>query len=223
VHQAQTIIQLLEQLADRPVEERQAVRRGYDLATALFAGRYRACGRPFVAHLVGTASALARHGAPIDVVLAGLLHAAYAQGVFPNWKRRRDLVRESIGPKAEALVHEYERFDWKRVPEQIGEADREVVWLRIANEVDECGDRSLRYVGEHKRAQVEQGIPQFVAAARHYDMPALADELEAVYAENEGDPIPELVSSHQRSFILTPPLRWIMNRRWKELRRGRRS
>lgn len=68
----------------------QAIARGYDAddvrkiewacdyATRLCDGRYRADGRPFLNHVIGTASALAHYGFRHDVVAAGLLHAAYA-------------------------------------------------------------------------------------------------------------------------------------------------
>ena len=69
----------------------QAVARGYDAdevrkiegacdyATRLCDGRYRADGRPFLNHVIGTASALVHYGFRNDIVAAGLLHAAYAQ------------------------------------------------------------------------------------------------------------------------------------------------
>jgi hypothetical protein len=68
----------------------QAIARGYDAgdvrkiewacdyATRLCDGLYRADGRPFLNHVIGTASALVRYGFRHDIVAAGLLHAAYA-------------------------------------------------------------------------------------------------------------------------------------------------
>jgi hypothetical protein len=54
-----------------------------DLATLLMDGAYRADGRPFLNHLIGTASALLRYDFRPEVVLAGLLHAAYTHR--PGW------------------------------------------------------------------------------------------------------------------------------------------
>ena len=75
---AQTNLALYQQLHDLGYtpEKLADIREAYELATALFAGRFRPCGRPFTAHLVGTASVLAKLGAPAAVVAAGLLHAA---------------------------------------------------------------------------------------------------------------------------------------------------
>jgi len=217
---AQTIVQLLEQLEPRSLEERQRVRRGYTFATQIFAGRYRACGRPFVSHLIGTASALDREGAPIDIVLAGLLHAAYEQGAFPSVPDRRTQVREAIGEAAEALVHRYQHFDTARVPDDISETERDVVLLRIANEFDECGDRGMRYVGPKKRARTLAGIPKYIKAARAYGLPHLAEGLETAMAENEGAPEPGLAGESDGSYTLTPPLRTQFRKRIQTRRRA---
>src|SRR5262249_47294175 len=83
---AQTIIQLHNQLVrdGYTVDDLRQVRRAYDLAATLFGGMLRASGKTFLAHCVGTASTLARFGAPGVVVVAGLLHAAYTHGRFPS-------------------------------------------------------------------------------------------------------------------------------------------
>ena len=217
---AQTIVQLLEQIEHRPLAERQGVRRGYDFATRLFAGRYRACGRPFVSHLIGTASALDREGASIDMVLAGLLHAAYEQGEFPPGSDRRALLRDEIGDGAEALVHRDQHFDTARVPDDISEAERDVVLLRIANEFDELGDRGMRYVGPNKRKGVIAGVAKYVVAARSYGLPHLAEQLEALVAENAGEPEPALAGKADGSYTLAPPLRTQIRKRVKARRRS---
>jgi glycosyltransferase involved in cell wall biosynthesis len=67
----------------------QAIARGYssedvrliddaaDYATALHDGLYRPDGRPFLNHVIGTASALVRYELQVDIVRAGLVHAAH--------------------------------------------------------------------------------------------------------------------------------------------------
>jgi len=59
----------------------------YEFATSLFTGHLRASGKPFLSHLVGTASTLAALGAPAVAVGAGLLHAAYSDGDFGIMRR----------------------------------------------------------------------------------------------------------------------------------------
>lgn len=72
----------------------QARRKGYDaseiqhliqggvMVMQLFDGMYRPCGRPFLNHLVGTASVLVFYGFEISLVLAGLLHATFSHGLY---------------------------------------------------------------------------------------------------------------------------------------------
>lgn len=80
----------------------------YELSARLFAGRYRATGKPFVCHLVGTASLLLPESPPVHVIAAALLHAAYLPIISPTGKRevtrkiREDLRR--VSPAAEALI-----------------------------------------------------------------------------------------------------------------------
>ena len=45
-----------------------------------FSAQYRGNGKPFIAHLVGTASLLVSRRAPLSQVLAALLHATYQAG-----------------------------------------------------------------------------------------------------------------------------------------------
>jgi hypothetical protein len=46
-------------------------------ALVLSSGGYRPCGRPFINHLIGTASVLVHYGFETRLVVGGLLHAAY--------------------------------------------------------------------------------------------------------------------------------------------------
>src|SRR5215469_10044102 len=101
---AQTNIQLYNQLAELgyTAEDARRVHRAYGLAMQLFTGSYRGSGRPFLSHLVGTASVLASVRAPIEVVTAGLLHtwrpAVVSRRVLAKlshalaWRRRKRAV-----------------------------------------------------------------------------------------------------------------------------------
>ena len=83
---AQTNIQLFNQLRHGGYSntELSLVRDAYELAMDLFTGRYQPSGKPFVAHVVGTASILASLRLSAQVVAAGLLHNVYEQGDFGN-------------------------------------------------------------------------------------------------------------------------------------------
>src|SRR5262245_40073116 len=117
---AQTNLQLYGQLLfeGRREAELRLVHETYELALRLFAAQYRGNGKPFVSHLVGVASILAAHRQPIDTVAAGLLHSVYTFGEFGDGTRqatprKRNEVRNAVGPAVEELVHQYAVIDWK--------------------------------------------------------------------------------------------------------------
>ena len=87
---AQTNIQLVNQLQRDGYHssEIELVVRSYELAMRVFTGLFRSCEKTFIAHLVGTASILSKHRAPLNVVVAGLLHSAYTVGDFGESVRR---------------------------------------------------------------------------------------------------------------------------------------
>ncbi len=103
----------------------QAERRGYTpndlntiaqcllLAMRLSNGGYRACGRPFINHVIGTASALVHYGFELRVILAALLHAAYTHSIphdapDPNTVAHQIMaVLTGINPTLERSVRSY--------------------------------------------------------------------------------------------------------------------
>ncbi|MGB5708108.1 MAG: hypothetical protein WBM41_14910 [Arenicellales bacterium] len=75
---AQTNLQLYNRLQELDYSHQALgdLRDTYDLARELFSGLYRPSGKTFIAHLVGTASILAECRVSIEVIKAGLMHAA---------------------------------------------------------------------------------------------------------------------------------------------------
>src|SRR5688572_5605801 len=78
------------------------VRDSYMFAVGLFSDRFRATGKPFLSHLVSTASLVAAFDARVPMVVAGLLHAVYESGVFADGfvgptDSHRQIVREAAG------------------------------------------------------------------------------------------------------------------------------
>ena len=117
---AQTNLELYAQLGAAGYGEAAvpATAAAYMLAARLFAGLHRASGKVFLAHVVGTASVLVEARARLDVVLAGLVHAAYTHGEFGDgWTgataAKRAQVRAAIGAEAETLVDRYARWPWE--------------------------------------------------------------------------------------------------------------
>ena len=219
---AQTNIQLYNQLSELgySAADLERIHRGYALAMQLFTGSFRGSGRPFLAHLVGTASVLASLRAPIAVVTAGLLHSAYSHGEFGNYwrgmagaKRRR--VRAAVGEEAEDLVVRYTKLSW--TAETIGSLadtassmdgdDRRVLLVRLANEVDDHQDLGLLYVAEAERRRefIRTALHRCVEMAEQLGYPALAIELARVLKETLiGDVPSALRGSKDESFLLAP-------------------
>lgn len=218
---AQTNLQLYRQLrASHPPEAVARAAAGYELAARLFTGRFRGSGKTFLAHLVGTASVLAGIGAPADVVAAGLLHAAYAQGEFGSGvpgvtpARRARLVR-AVGEEAEALVRGFTELAWneRAIPEllaraaTLGPRERDVVRIRLANELEDFLDLGTLY-GTHAEADrkwAEAVGPACAELARRLGHPGLAAELERVFEESARESLPAaLRRPHGGSYLLAP-------------------
>ena len=107
-HLAQTYPQFARQLSVEPWSSREfaLVRAAWELAAGLFAGAERGSGKPFVDHLIGTASGVSIGGGNPDTVAAALVHAAYDQGDFGDGHRgalasHRRRVRAALGATVE--------------------------------------------------------------------------------------------------------------------------
>lgn len=168
---AQTNLQLWQQLqaAGYGDDALLIVGRAYQFAFKLFSGRFRASGKSFLAHLVGTASVLVHLKASATVIAAGLIHAAYDFGDFGGWhifgitaSKRHRLVRE-IGAEVESYVAGYSAMKWnpQTIPvirEQapyFNEKDQLVLLIRLANELEEYLDLGLLYCGS--KSQIYSG------------------------------------------------------------------
>ena len=197
---AHTNVQLYEQLFElgyTPVQL-QEVAAVYDLSLSLFSALLRPDGKPFVSHLVGTASILALHGAEFTVISGGLLHAAYSFGEFGSLRfgltnRKRNRVRAVIGDDAEELVYRYTFFPWNaraieslpnRVP-GMSRIERNLVFMRLANELQEGADASLLYCAAQRRLLKTSYLRLSVKVAEAMQMRDLAGEPEESHRRNE--------------------------------------
>ncbi|HMB87048.1 MAG TPA: HD domain-containing protein [Methylomirabilota bacterium] len=199
---AQTNLQLYAQLADLAYPERDLamVARCYELSMTLFPGTYRASGKPFLAHLVGTAGIVAALRARAPVVAAGLLHATYTHGEFGNgWlgvsDAKRTRVRAAVGPEIEDLVARYTAFRWARatIPAIRAQLDamtaleRDVLLIRLANELEDHLDLGILYSGDAPRRLrfMREDLPAAVEMARRLGHPGLAESLAAAFDQIE--------------------------------------
>ncbi len=200
---AQTNLQLYRQLAaeDYAAAEVRTLAGAYELGLRLFPGMYRGSGKPFLAHLVGTASVLASLGARTPVVATGLLHAVYTHGEFGNGRRgmsgpKRAAVREAVGEEVEDLIARYTRLTWRRhtIPqilarvETMTPVERDVLLVRLANELEDHLDLGILYAAdvERRREFMRADLPAAVEMAERLGFPELAKGLAETFAEVAG-------------------------------------
>ncbi len=210
---AQTNTQLFNQLQDLGygADELDLVARCYGSAVTLFAHRFRACGKPFVNHLVGTASLLAAHGAAVPAVATGLLHAAYAGGRFPLpgaaiTPEKRAWLRRGSSTAVERVVHLYARMGWDRaLVERLDDAldtvsvpAAMVTLVRLANEAEERVDLDLRYTAAPRD---RDWYDPLAALGTRLSFAALAEQFQESRRRMAAfTPAPCLVSAHRHSY-----------------------
>ena len=218
----QTNVQLLRQMsaAGYGSEDLIAVARAYTLGTRLFSGRYRACGKPFVCHLVGTAAILVWLRAPISSVICGLLHAAYQEGDFGNHadgmtRRKRDYVRSVIGETAEdliaaytlssrtarALVERHAKFS------QLTPLETTILLVQLANELEDYRETSVLYMrnADYRLNSIRLSAASQMEMAHLLGFPALAEAMRETYGASLATTIPpELRSSKDNGYTLIP-------------------
>jgi (p)ppGpp synthase/HD superfamily hydrolase len=216
----QTNLQLYAQLVHLGYSEADlaTVARSYELSMALFPGTYRASGKPFLAHLVGTAGIIATLRARAPVVATGLLHAAYTHGEFGNgWlgvsNAKRARVRAAVGPEIEDLVARYTALRWApatipairaRLDAMTG-LERDVLLVRLANELEDHLDLGILYPGDVPRRLrfMREDLPAAVEMAERLGYPELAESLTAAFDQIERAAVsPALRRTQVESFRL---------------------
>ncbi len=169
---AQTNLQLFNQLRrhNYPSQDLQLIVECYALVTQLFTGAFRPSGKTFIAHLVGTASILTSLQQPITVIAAGLLHAAYEMGEFGDRRHqgisryRRRLLQQRLGETIENYIARYTALVWNEATllrvythfADLSLIDRDVLLMRLANELEEYLDLGICYCGAAKQERYLQ-------------------------------------------------------------------
>ena len=223
---AQTNIQLFNQMYDLGYDEQEiaAVKNSYELAMTLFTGRFRGSGKTFIAHLVGTANILASVRSAPGIISAGLLHAAYDGGDFGDSKQglssaKRDYMRAAVGAEVEEYIARYMELGWNQQVARsiydklnsLNQFEREVVLIRLANELEDYLDLGILFCGIKKRTQAgyySSGENILGDIAQKLGFPELADvwklEFEKTAIASE-QPRFESIGHRDFSFV-APPL-----------------
>ena len=156
VHPAQTNVELYAQAitCGYGQDERRRFADAYLFAARQVFPLFRGSGKPFIAHLVGTASLVLESGCPEDWVIGALLHALYQRrvpfegGTSPDG--RRSIVVARFGAAVDDLVHRYtdaESQDLRHCPDELVTAQPDVLTLRLADELEDLSGHALALHG----------------------------------------------------------------------------
>jgi (p)ppGpp synthase/HD superfamily hydrolase len=222
---AQTNVQLFNQLRSEGYtkQDRERVRAAYEFAMRLFAGLFLPSGKTFIDHLVGTASILVSLHVPVELVTAGLIHAAYLHGNFGGIRKgisvtTRKQVRLAVGEKVEEYVVRYERMLWDPQPisflrdtfDGLDAVDRDVLLMRLANELEHNLDLgSLYRVGREDWYQryIESYGPIMVGMAERLGFSSLSAEMANAFRNITSAQIPLqpcMRDSHPAAHLIVP-------------------
>ena len=179
------------------------IKQSYSFVLALFTDMCRGNEKPFICHLVGTASILADNQASPVVIAVGLLHATYAQGVFSDGstgitKNHQYIVKNKFGDEVEALLTEYTKFPW-------GETDIEsllvnhgtysnltksLIFLRIANALEDHLDAGTCYNTKDMYRKKPQILFNISKLADRINKPSIGNQLLELYSKQKKLTIP---------------------------------
>ena len=218
---AQTNIQIFNQLRQAQYSEADLsyICNAYQFAVQIFTGRFRGSGKPFLSHLVGTASILASVHAPINVITAGLLHAAYIYGEYRTEEKgmtdaKREQVRQAVGIDTEELIATYTALKWNKntIPairdriDTLAPTECQVLLIRLANELEDHLDFGVLYCGnaEQRRDYIRSSLYLSVEMAHKLGFPALAAALECNFRDIFSVELPAAVrTSRNSSYLLS--------------------
>jgi hypothetical protein len=180
VFPAQTNLELYAQAIDHGYsrQQRRRLADAYELALPQVYRLARGSGKPFIAHLVGTASLVLESGRPDDWVIGALLHAMYQRrvpfqdGLSPE--QRRDVIADRFGSAVDDLVDRYTEFeseDLSRPPTEFPGSDNDVLTLRLADELEDLTGFALALHGSDDPAV--RGSFAWRSAVKSREAPAL--------------------------------------------------
>ena len=194
---AQTNLQLLAQLRNEGYSDHDLamVNAAYWLAAEAFSGKVRGSGKPFLCHLVGTASATALERPPSHAIAAALCHGILESGDFGHLKSSAvaELLRQRLGSTTVTLLQRYAVMQEARAtaipdllarkPVEAAEPDRWSALIWAANEADDETDAGSRF--RRNRRDRDRRRDFSLALTRHFGWKTLEGALERAYASYE--------------------------------------
>lgn len=190
---AHTNAQLFNQLIEAGYSERDRAYlfKAYQYATARCVG-FQPCGKPFIMHLIRTASILIDLRVSITVIAAGLLHAVYEFGDFGDGSRgistwKRTQLKQHLGQWLDLYVVKYTELRWNdstitKIHSNLAQLElleRDVLLIRLANELEQSLDLEVLYRSDYQQKlnQVKFRSKLIVEIAFSLGYPMLSEQL----------------------------------------------
>jgi (p)ppGpp synthase/HD superfamily hydrolase len=224
---AQTNVQLFNQLRLEGYAKQEIflVWKAYEFGMRLFSGLFLPSGKPFIDHLVGTASILTWLHMPVEIVAAGLIHAAYLHGDFGTLRmgiseKKRKEIRKMVDEKVEEYVAKYDRLMWnppriliiRDTLDELDPVERNVLLIRLSNELEHHLDLgALYFAGDASRQAGHQRYiqrygPIMTEMAERLGTRLLATEMQIVFNKTIAakPPIePCIRSNHSMAYLVS--------------------
>ncbi|MEM7757851.1 MAG: DUF6817 domain-containing protein [Cyanobacteria bacterium P01_A01_bin.40] len=190
---AQNNVQLLNQLRKHhySLDELHFIFDSYQYCIELCAG-FQSSGKPFIAHLVRTASILVELKQETSVIVSGLLHSVYEFGDFGDGSRKvtswkRELVKKKVGKTVENYIYQYACLQWNDENiiavysgfDQLNPVEKNVLLIRLSNELEQSIDLEPLYRDDYelKIKQIQSRKDILVDMANRLGYSTLANQL----------------------------------------------
>lgn len=219
---AQTNIQLFNQLRRQGYSntDLSLVRDAYEISMVLYSCRFLPSGRPFIAHVVRTASILASLHLSAQVVAAGLLHNAYSTGDFGDGRSgisiaKRQKIARVLGQQVEEYIARFLTSYWdsqtiqlaRNNPDQLPAIDRAALLMLFADHLEHLLDLDILYYVAAERRYYLNNSRIGAEIAKRLGVSRLAAELDEAVRETESAELPVELSADKiraMSFVIPP-------------------
>jgi len=196
---AQTYLQLHHQIRrlGYSKDDIEYCRRVYEFAMQVFSGYFQTNGKPYLSHVVGTASILVSLHASKHIVATALLHNVYNRGDFGDGKKRitparRKKISRVVGSETESYLAAFHAMNWTQslFPsirdhlKEYNQVQRTVVLIHLADWLEHNLDNGTRYYPQSKSAWFRENYEIFLEMTAILHQPVLHTAYQQVQQEN---------------------------------------
>lgn len=197
IYPAQTNLELYEQLLANNYSDDFVVKvhKAYMLSLGMVYNLFRGSGKPFICHLVGTASLLAAINEKESIIIGGLLHALYQNRVTfkgKDLKGRRDFIVFEFGIEIEEIIYKYsiyEEIQLNNIRQEEIAINHDEVLIHLADHIEDLIGYSIflhgnevsnleakgSYLSRKKRYELLKPSMDFLTT--HFNLPTWKDSI----------------------------------------------